>query len=137
MARSIFLVFLLCLVIACAAPYGTVVNRFKNAPVCCESFSKFNYEAIQIGKSKSFNINKDSPAFLFDTGKSYFKAFGLPQHSYPYRVVIKSYMLGDHIDKAYILFPQILTLNKNFELIRLSSPQIFRLKKSGFFETIN
>lgn len=96
---------------------------------------KFSFETLQIGDSKSFDLNERSPAYQFLTGKSYFKAFLLPQSSYPYVITVTSYMLGDNFDSAYILFPQTITLNEDYKLIRSSDPNNVRLLKAGFFET--
>jgi maltose operon protein len=96
---------------------------------------EFKFERIQIGDSTGFNLDANSPAYQFDTGKSFFKAFVLPEWSFPYHLSIRSYMLGDHIDSAYILYPQIVTLNDDYGVVRSTDPRVFRLKKAGFTET--
>ncbi len=135
MNRFVFKICIALVFSGCATPYNTVIKDYQDTSIRCESMHEFNFESIQIGDSKSFDLNENSHAYLFDTGKSYFKAFVLPQLSYPYRVSISSYMLGDHIDLAYIFFPKVLTLNENYEVVRSTDPQIFQLKKAGFIET--
>jgi len=95
---------------------------------------EFSFESIQIGDSKRFDLNEKSPAYLFETGQSYFKAFTLPQN-YPYHISISSYMIGNTLDSAYIFAPQIITLNDDHEVVRSVDPQIFEFKKAGFIET--
>ena len=119
----------------CATPLARTISQYQKAAICCNSMEKFSFEPLEIGDSKSFNLNETSPAYQFSTGKSYFKAFLLPQSPYPYVIVIRSYMLGDHIDSAYIFFPQVITMNKNYELIRATDPRTFKLEKAGFIET--
>jgi hypothetical protein len=131
-------ILLMCLTISvsgCSVPYAKTISQYQNAAICCASIDKFSFETLQIGDSKSFDLNERSPAYLFLTGKSYFRAFLLPQSSYPYVITVTSYMLGDNIDSAYILFPQIITLNENYQLIRSSDPNDVRLVKAGFSET--
>jgi maltose operon protein len=120
----------------CATPYSTVIKNYQDATVSCDSMHEFNFESIRIGDSKSFDLDENSPAYVFDTGKSYYKAFVLPQSSCPFQISIRSYMLGDHIDSAYIFFPQALTLNRNHEVVRSTDPLIFQFKKAGFIETL-
>lgn len=119
----------------CSTPYGVVMARYREAPVCCRSFADFPYEDLRQGDSKSFDLNDKSPAFAFDTGKSYFKAFRLPPYAIPYRIVLRSYMLGDSVDSAYILCPQVIFLDEKFATVRSTDYRFLRLTKAGFFET--
>jgi len=95
----------------------------------------FKFETIMIGDSKSFVLNETSPAYLFDTGKSFFKAFALPQFSYPYHVFVKSYMLGQSPETWYIFFPKVITLNKDFEVVRSTDFRSFQFQRAGVMET--
>ena len=117
---------------SCATPYSTMKKYYQEATICCESINQFNFELIQIGDSKYFDLNERSPAYFFETGKSYFKAFALPQ-SYPYQLSIGSYMHG-YFGPEYIFFPQILTLNENYKVVRLTDQNHFRLRRIGYFE---
>lgn len=119
----------------CATPYGVVMARFREAPVCCRSVADFPYEDLRRGEPKSFDLNDKSPAFGFDSGKSYFKAFRLPPYAIPYRIVLRSYMLGDSVDSAYIFCPQVIFLDGKFATVRSTDYRILRLTKAGFFET--
>lgn len=118
----------------CSTPYATVMTRYREAPVSCRSFSEFPFEDLQPGDSKSFDLNNKSPAFAFDTGKSYFKAFRLPPYVHPYRIVVRSYMLGDTVDSAYILCPQAIFLNEKFETVRRTDYRFLKLATAGFVE---
>lgn len=67
---------------------------------------------------------------MFKTGKSYFKAFELPQSSYPYQVFVGSCAFSgfdpDHGLFAYVFFPKLLILNENYEVVRSTYPVDFR-----------
>ena len=134
--RPAFCLILFLLLSGCATPYSTVIRSYQGAAISCKSVKDFEFESLAIGESKSFDINEKSPVYLFDTGKSFFKAFALPQTSYPYQVSISSYMLGDRIKSAYIFYPQAATLNEDFEVVRSTDSRSFQLQKAGFAETI-
>lgn len=126
--NDIFLACLMIIVSGCSIPYAKTISQYENAAICCTSMDKFIFEPLQVGDSNSFDLNEKSPAYQFLTGKSYFKALSLPQSSYPYVVNLTSYVLGDYIDLAYIFYPQLITLNENYELIRYTNPQDFKLR---------
>jgi hypothetical protein len=115
--------------------YKVEMNKYRAAPVCCRSFSEFSFEELRSGESKSFDLNEESPAFVFDTGKSYFKAFRLPPSSAPYRVTVRSYILGNDLRSAYIFIPQASLLNDRYEVVRNIDFRYLRLEKAGFAET--
>jgi hypothetical protein len=81
----------------CAKPYGTVLRHYESAPVCCASLTELPVEPLKLGDKKSFDLGGGSPAYRFETGKSYFRAFALPQGPYPYRVTVSSYLVGDNL----------------------------------------
>jgi hypothetical protein len=107
------------LLAGCAPSYKEVMQRYNEAPVCCASFSEFSYEELRPGDSKSFDLNDKSPAFAFDTGKSYFKAFRLPLFSGPYRITIWSEAFVNDIDSPHIFLPQAILLNDEKEVVRI------------------
>lgn len=116
--------------------YEVEMNRYRSAPVCCQFISEFPFEELHLGDSKSFDLNEESPAFVFDTGKSYFKAFRLPPFSAPYQVTVRSYILGNDLRSAYIFIPQALLLNDRYEVVRNIDFRYLKLEKAGFAETV-
>lgn len=116
--------------------YEVEINKYRAAPVCCQFFSEFPFEELRPGDSKSFDLNEESPAFVFDTGKSYFKAFRLPPFSAPYQVSVRSYILGNDLRSAYIFIPQALLLNDRYEVVRNIDFRYLKLEKAGFAETV-
>lgn len=115
--------------------FEVVMTRYREAPICCKSYSDFSYENLQPGDSKSFDLNDASPAYAFDTGKSYFKAFRLPLFSAPYRIIIRSYIIGNDLRSAYIFLPQSILLNDRNEVVRSTDFRFLKLEEAGFAET--
>lgn len=85
------------------------MKRFHEAKVCCESLSEIPFEELSPGDSKSFDLNEESPAFAFDTGKSYFKAFRLPPLTAPYRKLLSARISTSRWVTLPILFHGIVT----------------------------
>ncbi len=121
----------------CARSYGTVVRQHREAPVCCASLAELPVEPLNVGDKVSFSLGNDSPAYRFDTGKSYFRAFVLPQGPFPYRLTVDSYLVGDDLKSAYIFSPRILILDENRRVARESGPGTFTLVESGMFEEMS
>jgi hypothetical protein len=120
LTRIIVSGFLTLFLSSCSIPFSVVMKHYQDASICCKSMSEFKFEALHVGDSKSFKLNEESEAFLFNTGKSYFKAFEIPQAGYPYHFLVKSYMLGGDIRNAYILIPYVLT---QISRCSINSPQ--------------
>lgn len=121
---------------ACTASYGTTVQQYREAPVCCTSLAELPVESLQVGDNKSFDLGDGSPAYRFDTGKSYFRAYALPQGPYPYRVTVRSFLVGDRLKAAYLFYPQIITLDEQRRVVRTTGPGTFTLERAGLLETL-
>jgi hypothetical protein len=119
-----------------AASYGTALRRYTEVPVCCASLAELPVEPLRPGDKKSFTMGEGSPAYRFDTGKSYFRAFSLPQGPYPYKVTVKSFVIGDNLKSAYIFYPQLVTLDENRKPVRSTGPETFTLQQAGYLETM-
>ena len=129
----VVLVVALSLAAGCATPRESVLESFAAEPSCCGAMSEFRFEPLNEGDTVRFDLAAGSPAFVFETGKSYFRAFALPD-ARGYTVRVQSYMMGDHIDKAYLFFPQVMTLDDRFRVVRTMAPEDFELRKAGFAE---
>lgn len=137
MSRVIALIILLLLLSSCAAmvTYRTAVDSFMKATPCCTSMAEFKYDPLPSDEPVTFRLDENSDSFVFPSGKSYFKAFRLPSKEIPYRTHVKSFALGETIDKAHIFYPQIALLDDRFTICKLSDPGDFVLKKAGLKET--
>lgn len=121
---------------ACAKPYSGVVRQYREASSCCVSLVELPVEPLQLGDKKSFELADNSPAFRFETGKSYFRAFTLPQGPYPYKVTVRSFLVGGYLKSAYIFYPQLLTLDANRKVVRATGPGTFSLEQVGLLEAM-
>lgn len=120
----------------CAGTYGKVVRQYREAPVCCTSMAELPIEPLLPGGATSFNLDAGSPAYRFATGKSYFRAFSLPQGPYPYRVTVSSYLIGDYLKTAYLFAPQLVTLDEQRHVVRSTGPGTFSITRTSFMEAL-
>ena len=121
--RTFFLFFclgpLICFSLAsCAIPLKTARELQEAAPVAAyQGFANFPYEKLSLKDSKVFRIDETSPSYDFDTGKSFFKAFALPQSPTSYTVTVRSYLVGHHVISGYIFAPRAIFLNDRCLLV--------------------
>ncbi len=121
---------------SCTTSYGTAVRQYGDAPLCCASLADLPVEPLQAGDKKSFDLSDGAPAYRFTTGKSYFRAFALPQGPYPYRVTVRSFLVGDRLKSAYLFFPQLITLDEQRRVVRTTGPGTFSLERADLLETL-
>jgi maltose operon protein len=129
------------LVASCASPQRRVdaqgrihfdprpedLERLRSAPVCCRTFAQFPFEPLDLrkGGKVTFRIDHASPAFNFESGKSYFKAFSLPPVKHHYEVTVQSY-LPRFANAA-------LTLDANFRIASTqSAPDRLMFRAEGY-----
>jgi hypothetical protein len=117
--------------------HENAVDSLRKTRSCCESITQFKYDQLTEADEVSFNLDASSDAFNFQSGKSYFRAFHLPEMPLPYRIRITSWALGEHINKAHIFYPQVVLLDENFGIIWQSAPGDFLLGKAGVGETVS
>jgi hypothetical protein len=117
--------------------YRTAVDSFMDATPCCTSIAEFKYDPLPSDEPVTFELDENSDSFVFQSGKSYFKAFRLSNNEIPYRIHVKSFALGEGIESAHIFYPQIALLDGRFTVCKLSDPGDFVLKKAGFKETVS
>ena len=137
--RLIALAFAVMAIVSCAymVSHEKAVDRLGKARNCCESIAQFRYDQLTEGKGIKFNLDETSDAFNFETGKSYFKAFCLPDKAVPYGLRIRSFAMGEQLYQAHIFYPQIALLDEHFAIIRQSNSRDFLLSKAGFVEIMS
>ena len=123
------------LLAACSVTYEYAIDRYRNSKVCCRDISEFEYERLSAKATYIADINEKSPSFNFATGKSYYISLELPPYKQVYKVAIKSYALGEHIDKSHIFFPKILLLGANYSVLSEVHQSSFKVSKASFGET--
>lgn len=124
------------LIQGCAKPYGAVLRQYNEVPVCCTSLTELPVEPLRLGDKINFDMGDGSPAYQFDTGKSYFRAFALPKGPYPYKVTVRSFLIGDDLKTSYFFFPRLITLDENRKVVRTTGEETFTLHGAGYFETM-
>ena len=110
------------LVSSCAAdkPVDPARLDLETVEVCCASYEQFYFQALKLGATESFTIDRSSTAFLFDGGKSYFKAFSLPAAAKPYFVIVSSYFVDKEkrSGEPYIFSPVVMFLDADYRVTR-------------------
>jgi len=114
--------------------YEKASDSLSSSGICCGSMAQFKYDLLAGEGAVSFKLDASSDAFDFESGKSYFKAFLLPDKTLPYRIKIASYALGETINKAHVFYPQVALLDDRFVIVRQGVPDGLRLRKVGFQE---
>ncbi len=101
-----------------AEPLDLLMKQHRDLIICCRSFKEFGYEMLSLPGSKGFRISMNSRASSFKSGKSFFRAFALPEFSSPYTISIESYVQGKNLTDGYIFSPAIIFLNKEHQITR-------------------
>lgn len=94
-----------------APPAG--FEALNAAQSCCRSFSDFQYKTLSVDHNNLAKIDGLSPAYTFNSGKSFFVAYRIPRITHPFQISIKSYYSGASF------YPSALILDDKFSVIRL------------------
>lgn len=135
--RAASLILMLLLTASCAAmvPRQKALESLAGSAPCCDSLQELHYEQLPFDETVTFALDERSPSYNFPSGKSYVKAFTLPDHDPPYAVHVESFALGETVDKAHVFYPQLALLDASYSFVKMSDPGKFSLVKAGFFET--
>ena len=93
-----------------------VMRTYQRAKSCCSGFDSFKYQDIDFGffSGKTAKFRLGATAYAFETGKSYFSAYRLPEFETPYTIKVRSRPGGAH---APLFYPVILLLNKDYHTV--------------------
>ena len=61
------------------ATVAELTRELESKPVCCKSPAEFKYQPLDSAGPASFTLGEGSPVYAFDSGRSYFKAYALPE----------------------------------------------------------
>lgn len=127
---------LLLLLAACAElpTRQEAIDHLEQSPVCCQSLSGISYAPFPADTTGKISIDSASPAFEFDTGKSFFVAYTLPDRALPYRLVANSYPVGYGPADATIFEPTMSILDSDYNVLCTTPPGTFTFTRQGFFE---
>lgn len=136
MLKVISAILVLPTIVSCATmvSYEDASESLRKAVSCCDSIAQFSYTPLVEDGGVSFRLDASSDAFNFQSGKSYFRAFRLPEKALPYRIRVTSSALGEHIRKAHIFFPHVALLDARFTTVWQSDAGDFTLSKAGTME---
>ncbi len=121
----------------CATKVPDQLTSLRAAPVCCQGYSEFRYAPLQLDKLQSVKLGPGSPAFEFDSGKSYFYAARLPAYSGPLVLGIESQGTVAGAESTSVLRPEVLMLDANYEVVRHIPGESFKhTRASDFLGTV-
>lgn len=107
---------------------------------CCRSFDELTYTPLPIGDIE-FDIGPTGPTFEFDTGKSFFKAFALPERTGPLKIRITSFSnikVGGYFQPDVLLLDGDKKVSRRIPAPLLQQPArrigFFQMTKTGEFE---
>jgi hypothetical protein len=132
--KGVFLGFALIALESCApvVTYEKAMDSLSRSANCCTSIAQFRYDHLVEGEDVNFKLNESSDAFAFQTGKSYFKLFRLPDKELPYSIRIRSFDVDNTANNILVFYPQIALLDDRFTIVRQSSAAAFSLSIAGF-----
>jgi hypothetical protein len=96
-------------------------------PACCADPAGFGYQALPAEGSVDFAIDRKSPLFEFQSGKSFFHAFRLPATGRPYTLELRSFLdEPDSPRTARVFFPVLAILTDDFLVSRATDLDALR-----------
>ena len=98
------------------------------------SLSDLNYQPLLPDKEIKINVDEESPVYLFSTGKSYVKAFSLPEER-PLSIRIKSYFIGSFIDDSFVFIPCALLMDRDHRIVSFADQETPIIEKASLNET--
>ncbi len=96
-------------------------------PLCCGTLRELPYQPVPLDFIGNVEIGPDAPAFAFDSGKSFFRAFELPAGDRSFEIRLYS-QAGNTV-----LAPRAMVLDSQFRMTRLLDADDFMyVPASGF-----
>lgn len=105
-------------------------DQIAAAPICCKSISELPFTPVAFPSTTEFTIDQASPAFEFFSGKSFFKAFEIPQATEPYTIMVRSYLVTTMQLKQMVFYPVVVFLNDQHQIAHIVRPNDFAFRNS-------
>lgn len=119
---------------ASARPYpGSLDARltaYERSVPCCEDPAGFDYAGLPEAGTLNVVIGSTSPVFEFQSGRSHFAAFRLPETDRPYRVRVRSLFDDPTADRASVFYPVLAMMDDTFIVTRMSNLDSLRLEQA-------
>lgn len=112
---------------------AAAMDALARAKSCCASLAELPYRRLEREGSIALEIGPDSPAFDFDTGKSFFAAYRLPDWPHPLEIRLTSRadvpLLSLMDANRPVFSPALLILDARFRVKRIvHEPEGLRVK---------
>lgn len=112
---------------------------WRTARVCCSDPAEFKFETLPKSGSVDVTIDRHSPLFEFQGGRSFFRAFALPEGDGGYRLDIQSFFDGSSPRTAQVFYPiaailtpdQLISRTTTLEGLRLEPPFLERSRNGA------
>jgi maltose operon periplasmic protein len=98
------------------------------ARVCCDSLSELRFEPLDLKASKLFSVDSSAQAFAFNSGKSFVRAFSIPDELERATVTLEA------VAGATVFVPTVLLLDRDFQVTRAIDSDTFEYTPAGFME---
>ncbi len=97
-----------------------VSEALQTKPDCCVSLKDIRYEVTVPNSNKKQKIDDSLPAFSFESGKSYFLAYELPDTGPTVTITVESYF------GRLVFHPAIMVLDERHQVLRTFNDDTFR-----------
>lgn len=94
--------------------------RLETTAPCCRQLADLQFSVIDTGFDGRVFIDGSEPTFDFKTGRSFVKAFRIPDPRTGYGIVIESLLWNEQF-----FAPQLVVLNRSFQAVELIPPSAF------------
>ncbi len=101
------------------------------APVCCASLARLPWREAPLGGTERFALHPGSPAFVFASGKSFFRAWRLPAPAGGLTLQIRSDPVETGDGDILLFAPALLLLDRDYRQLRLLETGLVRPVQDG------
>ncbi|MBU2713133.1 MalM family protein [Zooshikella harenae] len=115
-------------------PHASTVSRqaadkgLETSSVCCQHLADLPFQSIKPGQQQKVEINLESSSYQFDSGKSFFAAYKLPEHANSLTITLYS-IAGKTVFK-----PVVMLMDSQFRVTRLLRGNDFQYRPARGFK---
>jgi maltose operon protein len=100
---------------------------YQRASECCTDPAAFPFEPLPAAGSVRRRIDPTTPLFEFQSGRSHFAAYRLPDGDEPFRVRVKSFFEGPGGPGGHVFYPVAALLDESLFVSRVTGVDSLRL----------
>ena len=104
---------------------GAANKSLAEAMPCCDSFASLPFESLPLDQTVVKTLDSNSPAFLFESGKSFVIGYELPETNRPFDIEISSIAAEDRV-----FSPSVTMLDSHFNITRTFGQDAFAYKSA-------